>query len=281
MASLEVVPFHQHQILTVKDSDGIYVVMKPIAETLGLTWRKQHDRITQHPVLSKGITLKVIPSAGGMQEMLTLDLEHFHGWLVTIDPRRVFNEDVRERIVMYQAEAFRAVFEHFHGKISRVQVTAQSARATVLLQNQYTKLLDKLVVTVDAGRRQALYSLIQSLGEQLGTEVPALVDLGKEAPQAPEILQEFWHVFEILTERGHRVNFSRKHELIAVNLPAMRAAIATEKLDFHIGADFGDLLEQCPSPKFIANKAVNTKSEDPSRAKKGKTVKCFVFQRFT
>jgi len=51
------VPFHGHQLLTVKDGDTIRVAMRPICEAVGLDWKAQYNRINRHPVLSTCVVM--------------------------------------------------------------------------------------------------------------------------------------------------------------------------------------------------------------------------------
>jgi hypothetical protein len=63
--------------------------MKPIVEAMGLGWASQHAKIKAHPVLSKGIQLIAIPSAGGTQRMTALPLKRLSFWLATINANKV------------------------------------------------------------------------------------------------------------------------------------------------------------------------------------------------
>lgn len=110
------VDFRDDQIFAIERDDGVYVAIKPIADRLGLVWRKQRERIQRDPVLSEGGTMVVLPSPGGAQEMLCLRLDLVNGWLFTIDESRVKDENVRQRVLAYKRECYRVLFEHFHGK---------------------------------------------------------------------------------------------------------------------------------------------------------------------
>lgn len=275
----ELVPFHEHQIMTMKTADAVNVIMKPIVESLGLTWHGQFERMNRHPVIREGIRVTRIPSAGGMQEMVALELEHFHGWLVTLSPDRVRDEAKRELIIRYQREAFRVIFEHFHGKMNARPLTVRGANGLVSMHNHYLALIKKMQRAVDPAERSSVYSLLCDVGDRINHTPPPMDQLGREAPQAPEILQKFWHTYELLMERGYRLNLSRKPELIAINLGQMQEAILAEKLDFLINPDVHAVLESSTSPQFVAQKAVNPKPSDPPDPKAKKSVYCWVFQR--
>lgn len=267
----EIVPMNDQQIMTVRTNDGIYVVMKPIVEALGLTWNAQRERIQRHPVLSKGARMIRVPSPGGMQDMLCLSLEHFHGWLVTLDPRNVKDEQRREIIIMYQANAFRVIHEHHHGKANTPQISMQNVRAMKALQDQYLKLIDKLVITRDTGRRQAIYDLIVSIADQLGTVTPALADLGKEAPTVPHVLDRFFSLIAQLEGSGYEINHHRVAGMLALNLVEVREMFKREGISFDArGQDFTKALRTSTSPRFVNNTTVNSRY-------RGKAVSCWVF----
>lgn len=269
----EIVPFHQHQIMTVKTDSAVFVVMKPIVEALGLDWRAQQRRIAGHPVIAQGMALMTIPSAGGMQETLTLDLEQFHGWLITLTPERVKDGAKRDVILCYQAEAFRVVFEHFHGKIGSQRTTRKSTAASIALQNHYLSLGNRLRNTADPAERKMIYSLLEDVGSQIGQTPPALEEIGSDRPRTPEILEKFWHSFALANAHGHRLNQARKENLIAVNLKEAQQAFDAEGIDLFIGADMHRALRQSAEPLFIATRNVNCRD--------GKVRACWVFRKHT
>ncbi|MEC5322775.1 phage antirepressor N-terminal domain-containing protein [Aurantimonas sp. A3-2-R12] len=50
------------------------VAMKPLVEGMELAWQPQHKKLSEHPVLSQGVTEIVMPSPGGNQSMTALPL---------------------------------------------------------------------------------------------------------------------------------------------------------------------------------------------------------------
>lgn len=253
----EIVPFHQHQILTVKRGDGVAVVMKPIVEVLGLDWHGQRQRIHRHEVLSKGACVIRVPSAGGMQEALALDLEQFHGWLITLTPERIKDAAKRELIVRYQTEAFRVVFEHFHGKMNGSPKPVRAAGLQISLHNHYLMLAKKLRLSSDPVEREMIYGLFVDVAEQIGHVPPPLASLGQVEPQAHEIIERFWEVYRALEERGHSLNMARRPDLISIHLKTMQAAIEAERLDFDIDTSLHGALRQSKSLRFTKHSPVN------------------------
>jgi len=112
-ATTHMVPFHGHSITAIDDGGIIRIVMKPVCDLLGLDWKSQWNRIKRHPLFEEGMVIMTIPSAGGMQDMVTLTIEAFHGWLATIVPSRIRNAPRRDMLIRYQREAFRVITAHF------------------------------------------------------------------------------------------------------------------------------------------------------------------------
>jgi hypothetical protein len=119
------VTFHGATLLVQpgRGPEDTLVAMKPIAEGMGLTWQPQHAKLMAHPVLSKGITEIVIPSAGGPQAMTALPLNRLHFWMATLHPNKIGDPAVRERVIVFQTEAADALFERFFGAAIHSPVT--------------------------------------------------------------------------------------------------------------------------------------------------------------
>lgn len=113
--ALTEVSFHGARLIALRGDtpESTMVAMKPIVEGMGLAWEVQLRKIKAHPVLSKGMTMMVIPSAGGPQETVALPLTRLNFWLALVQTNRVPDADTRERIITYQAEAADALFHHF------------------------------------------------------------------------------------------------------------------------------------------------------------------------
>ncbi|WP_333882883.1 phage antirepressor N-terminal domain-containing protein [Sphingobium yanoikuyae] len=266
--NFEIVPFNNNEILTVRQHDGVFVVMKPIVEALHLKWHTQRERITKHPVISKGIRFIRIPSAGGMQEMLCLHLEQFHGWLVTLETRRIAEEAQRTMIELYQAGAFRTIFEHHHGKMDAPRITAKGAAAQIALNNHYLALGNKLLLTKDRAARQMIYDLMQGVGEQIGQVPPPLNDLGADEPEN-FIADSFFAALLELQNRGEEFSMSRNPALLAVSLPSLRPLMVAHGIECPPDRLLWPALKRHPAYEFHGN--VNCEDE--------KIRRCWAFRR--
>lgn len=112
------IPFYGSDISVLPGAtpQSTLVAMKPIVEGMGLDWSGQFNKIKGHPLLSKGIEEFSIPSAGGPQMMTALPLNRLHFWLATIQPNKVPDIAVRDRVMRFQDEAADVLFDHFFGR---------------------------------------------------------------------------------------------------------------------------------------------------------------------
>lgn len=231
----ELVPFGERQILTVRNDDGVFVVMKPIVEGLGLTWHGQFERMTRHPAIRKGIRVTRIPSTGGMQEAVALQLEQFHGWLVTLHPDRIADAERRAVIIDYQERAFRAVFEHFHGPIGQPP-PALPATARIALQNQVLRIVRRLQSTRHKLEREVMHAMLDELCRELGIDTPPLARLGHHVPDNDDLLTLFWRALDRLRAAGIAFDHSRTSERIAVGLLELQRHFQAARIDVQIDA---------------------------------------------
>ncbi|MBS1098545.1 hypothetical protein JK191_13545 [Gluconobacter sphaericus] len=118
MTNLTTIDFHGAKLIAVPGDkpETTLVAMKPIVEGMGLDWGGQHKKMLAHPVLCKGISVTEILSDGGAQATVCLTLDLLNFWLATIHPDRIKDQAVRARVVEYQTECARVLFNHFFGK---------------------------------------------------------------------------------------------------------------------------------------------------------------------
>lgn len=266
--TMAIVPFHDHQILTCRDGGTVFVVMKPIVEALGLDWNGQYQRIRRHPVLSEGMCVTHIPSAGGMQEATTLTLQAFHGWLTTISPARIAGEERRAAVIRYQRESFQVIHDYWH------HGRAENPRAKMDLdrQREARKLLGELKRETNGAVRRTLHAILDQNLQCLGIETPALEEIGQDAPKAPDILRPFWSAVEDLEGQGVALDHAHDPALIALNLPDLGEHFAAAHVRVQITPAIKRALKQSQAPRFVAMKAVSSRLT-------GGTVKCWVFER--
>ena len=115
MGKIITVNFRGDELCAFERDDGVFVALKPIVDAMGIDWSSQHKRISRDPILSEGMVVMTIPfGRGGAQEGVCLKLELVNGFLFTIDSSRIKDDEVRQRVLTYQRECYRVLFEHFY-----------------------------------------------------------------------------------------------------------------------------------------------------------------------
>ncbi len=112
--ALTVVDFYGDQLFVAREAEEHYVAAKPICERLGVDWKSQYARLQKDAVLSKGMVLLAIPSAGGTQETTLLRIDLVTIWLIKINPNRV-KPELRERVILYQEHCARVLLREVFG----------------------------------------------------------------------------------------------------------------------------------------------------------------------
>lgn len=274
-ATYEIIPFNEHQIVTVRDERGVHVVMKPVVETIGVNWNGQYQRIKRHPVLSEGMCVTHIPSVGGMQEAVTLELECFHGWLVTISPDRIADESKRAVIIDYQRRAFRVIYEHYHGRMGQGN-NPQTARLDLSERIEAKKGIERyaqlLLRETNPVLRQTYHELLAQDCATVGVSVPALGQLGRAAPTPPDMLQDFWSAVRVVRDRGVDFDHSRRSDLLAISLKEMDQHFSDAGIRIKINRPLHSALRLSADPAFVEVTTVNSRKTQGAR-------RCWVFRQ--
>lgn len=268
------VPFHGHALLTIKDGETVRVAMKPICDAIGLDWSAQFRRIERHPVLGSTVAMMAMVAEDGKQrEIVTLPLDFINGWLFGIDANRV-RPALKDRLIDYQRECFAALAAYWQQGVA----TNPRARAATIPQllatgREVRRLLQELKRETNPALRRTLHAQLEQACRLIAIPAPALDEIGRDATPDHEnpLLEEFWEVFEMLdANQAAGLNHARTPELIAINLPQLRAVASAAKLALPDMLTLRRLLRACRSPRFVAVKAVNSAHADG-------TVKCWVF----
>lgn len=107
------IPFHEDTLIVQLGEDGeIYVALRPIVESLGLSWGSQLNRIKRDAVLSKKMqTLSVFvmntqgDQEGQHREVVCLPKQYISGFLFGINAGRIKDVKLRTKVIQFQEEA--------------------------------------------------------------------------------------------------------------------------------------------------------------------------------
>ncbi len=101
------------EVLAVRAEDGaIYLPLRPMCESLGLSYRPQRRRIARDPTLEEGMRDIRLETGGGRQATPCLRLGIVPYWLSTIEVSRV-RPELGDKLTVYKRWVIERVFEAF------------------------------------------------------------------------------------------------------------------------------------------------------------------------
>ena len=120
MSQLAPVTFHGDTIFCLTYGNQPYTPAKPIVENLGLGWASQSQKLNSNKA-RWGVTIIVIPSESGEQQMLCLPVRKLPAYLASINPKKV-RPELRAKIELYQAESDDALWNYWmNGRAERAK----------------------------------------------------------------------------------------------------------------------------------------------------------------
>ena len=146
MSQLAPVTFHGDTIFCLTYGNQPYTPAKPIVENLGLGWASQSQKLNSNKA-RWGVTIIVIPSESGEQQMLCLPVRKLPAYLSSINPKKV-RPELRAKIELYQAESDDALWNYW------MNGRAERAKAEPVIPSPISKRTDP--------ERKALTALINT-----------------------------------------------------------------------------------------------------------------------
>lgn len=146
MTEIVRIPFRGTELLAVDQGGKPHIVLKPALESIGVDYSAQLTKLRRRSWAGMGQS--PIPTPGGAQQMVTVDVRTFLMLLATIDESRVA-EHVRPLLVAYQKEVADAV-EAYWTKGGAINPRATEDQLAVIIgraeaQARVLRTLDGLV----------------------------------------------------------------------------------------------------------------------------------------
>lgn len=164
----KLVPFNGAELLGVKANDGkVFVGVRWVCEGIGLTkgqMQSERKRIQEDVVLQKGERNFILPTNGGKQDVLTIELDFLPLWLakISITPNMQTNQpEVTENLIQYQLKAKDVLASAFIPETFKPENMSREIRAVLVLDDKVQKLdyrVEQLEnhTTIDYGQQQTL-----------------------------------------------------------------------------------------------------------------------------
>jgi hypothetical protein len=236
MGELVKVKFYGDQLWAYRnDEDSVLIALKPIVEGMGLFWPAQLERTKRDAILSEGILMTSIPSAGGDQETVCLPLHLIPGWLMGVETNRVADH-IREKIIRYQRECYDVLAAHFlHIGLRRKELEE------IINQNKMTHWkLDELMNTT------AQFQQVIDFGQgKLDRDLQFLSDLTDEtltrvkriSPKRARVSKKIKQAYEMLC----RSSIYKGYCACGCGHPIMRDSVPTDDwtIDHFRGLEYG------------------------------------------
>jgi hypothetical protein len=142
-AQLSPVKFHSDTIFCITHNEQPFTAMKPIVENMGLGWASQTQKLNANKE-RWGVTMIVIPSENGEQNMLCMPVRKLPAYMNSINPKKV-RAELRAKIELYQNESDDALWKYW----TDGQAVRQSAHGDTLTATEQAQL--QAIVQAKAG----------------------------------------------------------------------------------------------------------------------------------
>ncbi len=115
------------EVLAVRAKDGsIYLPLRPICASLGLSYQPQRRRIQRDPALEEGMREIRLQTGGGRQATACMALNLVPYWLSTVEVSRV-RPELQDKLMVYRRWVIERVFEAFQRETGIGQATVPPA----------------------------------------------------------------------------------------------------------------------------------------------------------
>lgn len=134
-------------------------------------------------------------------------------------------------------------------------------------------LAKELYRTRDRELRQLIHQQLADVSNALGLPVPELDNLGRAAPEVPDVVEPFWQALAFLDGKGVDYNHAHAGSLLAVNLPELARLLIEHGHPLRFDSALRQGLWLSSAPRCLhKNHAMNSRIT-------GKTIRCWVFER--
>jgi hypothetical protein len=187
--------FYDDELVAIRADDGqVYVSLRHLCDSLGITRQPQVRRIKENHVLAKGYAggIIMVPpgerGGGGRQQAGVLRVDLVPLWLSGIDTKRV-KDDIRKKLEKYQEEVAKVLWEAFQeGRLTATPSFDDLLKKDSPAVSAYKQAL----AIVELARNQILIEArLDDYGERLERVESLLGDTGRAVTpdQASQISQ--------------------------------------------------------------------------------------------
>ena len=141
------VPFHGTNLLLVEHDGQPYTPMKPMVTNIGLGWVGQFEKVKENEARWSIRNIRMVAEDGKQREQVCIPLRKLPGWLMTMEPNKIKNPEVRSRVVQYQNECDDVLWKYWTEGVAINERMAFSVNAGDVLTGEQQELLRLMVKT--------------------------------------------------------------------------------------------------------------------------------------
>lgn len=108
------VPFHGAELLLIEHEGQPYTPMRPVVEGMGLAWSPQRRKLVEDRFRATVTELITVARDGRERKVLCMCLRKLPGWLMSVDPGRIKDKEVRARVIQYQNECDDVLWQYWN-----------------------------------------------------------------------------------------------------------------------------------------------------------------------
>ena len=260
------VPFHDIDILTIKEGGEIYVAMKDVCDGIGIEWKRQLKKITAHPALGLAslICTPQVPGDNQQREILTLPIQYLSGWLMLINPAKV-KAPIRESLFDYQRECFNALHNYW---TKGVAVNTRKVAEIVSLGDYAARLRVEIGELHNPAVRANLYAQMRDINDALGYPTEDIEHYTRQIESSSNVIDLF-EFYRILCTK-HDVNHSSDPNVIAIEPESFNELCRRVLQEALPIAELGRQVKESIEHPYIASDFITS-------CITGKTVYCWMF----
>lgn len=227
------VSFHEDTLVLAAHEGEPYVVMRPMAEAMGLNWKSQYDKLTEK-FGSTVVIITTVAEDGRQREMVGLSLRKLPAWLYSINPNKVAPQ-LRDKIVRYQEECDEVLWRYWtEGYVARSGVKPPTVGQQIAASKLRLKLLDELERETHPEKRRAIHGQLAWASRVMGLPVPAMEKIGRDIDpdEAPwlAIVEQFGREMAAGNFKGpHRFEGEGEHATLAVRTSDIMTHLSTRR----------------------------------------------------
>lgn len=182
----------------------VWTAMVHFCRALGVNFSTQSQKVQEYRWASKGVKRMTIPSAGGPQEMLMIEVKYLPWWLNSIHPKKVA-DSVRPQLERFQDECASALAEHFLG-----EAITQDKRSVPMTQAALTTFVRSVVADLIEENKKLVTDNI-TLGNELATHTAVI---GGSTVLCKEMRESIWQLASTLCASRKKVSFEAGHVFV-------------------------------------------------------------------